>query len=73
MACHLHLRPDLDNRSRTIDQEGGALDTHIGPAIHGFFDPDTERLADVRCVIGAKLTGQAVLRPEFGLFRRGVL
>ena len=34
MAGNLDLRPSPQDRAITTDQESGALDAHIAPAVH---------------------------------------
>src|SRR4051812_37543993 len=46
MARYLHLAPDAGDRAVPVDQEGSAVDPHIFAAVHRFFDPGAERLAD---------------------------
>ena len=73
MARHLHFRPDSGNFAVCADEKGGPLDAHIALAIHRFFDPDAELLADITFIIGAEFDGQPVLGPEFRLFGGGIL
>src|SRR4029079_1120119 len=45
MARHFHLPPDPAKDAVPVDQEGGALDTHIFAAIHALLRPNPIGLA----------------------------
>src|SRR5437879_5645927 len=57
----LYLGPDLANDAFFIDQEGGALDTHIFLAIHALLFIDVIALGDLGLGVGEQREGQAEL------------
>ena len=73
MAGHFHFWPGRKAGAVIGKDKGRTLDPHIGLAIHRFFHPDAELLADIGRVIRAQQTGQTMFCPEFCLFRRAIL
>ena len=42
MTGHFYLAPNMGNFTLWVEQKRGPFNTHVGFAIHLFFDPSTE-------------------------------
>ena len=63
MAFDLHLAPDPGDLAGFVDQEGRALDAHVGASVHALFDPDAVGSAGRLVLVG----GQGHLQLMLGL------
>ena len=58
MVFNLHFAPDLGDFALGIDQESGAFDAHIGPAIKLFLNPGAIGFADFALFVADKWEGK---------------
>src|SRR3546814_15183322 len=61
---NLHLGPDANSLARPGDQEWRTGYSHIGPAIHAFFNPGANGLAKAALFVGSKVHIQAIFQDE---------
>ena len=67
VALGLHFLKDLQDSAFLIDDERGAVNAEILPAVHGFLAPHAVALRDRMALIGEEREGQLELLPEPGM------
>src|SRR5579864_9258496 len=65
MTGNFHFAPNATHNSRAVDQEGGALHSHVTAAIHALFHPNAIGLSRLGALVGRELHRKSMLRLEF--------
>src|SRR5438105_15901323 len=67
VSGHSHLGENPSDPTVAVDDDGGALDTHVLAAIHRFLLPDTESVGELVSFVGEKTEGELILFLEFAM------